>query len=116
MKKREEESILSIWWSNYSETYWTICVVVTMMFIFLPKLELEEQVMRVIGYFYSITILFVLAKCSIKQVCGIGRKNVIEVKWYYVIIGLLSFVIQSILLLSSAVLAVRVLMKVIGLI
>lgn len=115
MKKREE-GILSIWWANYSEVYWTVCIIITMTLIFLPKLHFDEHAERYILYFYGASIVSVVMKCFIKQICGFGRKEVILIKWYYIPIGILSFVLQGILLISSAFLAVRVLMMSLGII
>lgn len=114
--KKQEDRVVNIWWANYSECYWTVCMVVTMALIFLPKLQFPENIERYILYFYGISIVTVAIKCAIRQMCGFGRKEVILIKWYLIPIGILCFIIQGILFISSMVLAVRVLMMSLGII
>ena len=50
------------------------------------------------------------------QICGFGRKEIIVIKWYFIPIGILCFIIQGVLFISSTFLAVRVLMMSLGII
>ena len=114
--KKQEDGVANIWWANYSECYWTICLVVTMAVIFLPKLHFEEYIEKLLLYFYGISVVSVALKCAIRQICGFGRKEIIVIKWYFIPIGILCFIIQGVLFISSAFLAVRVLMMSLGII
>lgn len=114
--KKQEDGVTNIWWANYSECYWTICLVVTMAMIFLPKLHFAEYIEKPLLYFYGISVVSVALKCAIRQICGFGRKEIIVIKWYFIPIGILCFIIQGVLFISSAFLAVRVLMMSLGII
>ena len=114
--KKQEDGVANIWWANYSECYWTICLVVTMTVIFLPKLHFEEYIEKLLLYFYGISVVSVALKCAIRQICGFGRKEIIVIKWYFIPIGILCIIIQGVLFISSTFLAVRVLMMSLGII
>ena len=114
--KKQEDAVANIWWTNYSECYWTICLVVTMAVIFLPKLHFEEYIEKPLLYFYGVSVVSVALKCAIRQICGFGRKEIIVIKWYFIPIGILCFIIQGVLFISSTFLAVRVLMMSLGII
>lgn len=116
MKKQEDRVVRNIWWYNYSECYWTVCMVVTMTLIFLPKLHFTEHIERYILYFYGISVVSVALKCAIRQMCGFGRKEIIIIKWYFIPVGILCFILQGVLFISSTLLAVRVLMMSLGII
>lgn len=110
----KERSTISVLWENYSELYWTNCIVLLMIHFFLLKVAVSENLMHYINYFYLTVLSAVFIKCTIKQLTGFGRKNVIIVKWYYVLVGLISLLLQAILMLTSVILSVRVLMVSIG--
>ena len=114
--KKQEDGVANIWWANYSECYWTICLVVMMAVIFLPKLHFEEYIEKLLLYFYGISVVSVALKCAIRQICGFGRKEIIVIKWYFIPIGIICFIIQGVLFISSTFLAVRVLMMSLGII
>ena len=114
--KKQEDGVANIWWANYSECYWTICLVVTMAVIFLPKLHFEEYIEKLLLYFYGVSVVSVALKCAIRQICGFGRKEIIVIKWYFIPIGIICFIIQGVLFISSTFLAVRVLMMSLGII
>ena len=114
--KKQEDGVANIWWANYSECYWTICLVVTMSVIFLPKLHFEEYIEKPLLYFYGISVVSVALKCAIRQICGFGRKEIVVIKWYFIPIGIICFIIQGVLFISSTFLAVRVLMMSLGII
>lgn len=114
--KKQEDGVANIWWANYSECYWTICLVAIMAVIFLPKLHFEEYIEKPLLYFYGISVVSVALKCAIRQICGFGRKEIIVIKWYFIPIGIICFIIQGVLFISSTFLAVRVLMMSLGII
>ena len=114
--KKQEDGVANIWWANYSECYWTICLVAIMAVIFLPKLHFEEYIEKLLLYFYGISVVSVALKCAIRQICGFGRKEIIVIKWYFIPIGIICFIIQGVLFISSTFLAVRVLMMSLGII
>ena len=110
----KERSTISVLWGNYSELYWTNCIVLIMIHFFLRKMTVDDNLMHYINYFYITVLSTVFIKCTIKQLTGFGRKNVIILRWYYVLVGLISLLLQAILMLTSVVLSVRVLMVSIG--
>lgn len=110
----KERSTISVLWENYSELYWTNCIVLLMIHFFLLKMTIPDNLMHYINYFYITVLTAVFIKCTIKQLTGFGRKNVIILRWYYVLVGLISLVLQAILMLTSVILSIRVLMVSIG--
>lgn len=110
----KERSTISVLWGNYSELYWTNCIVLIMIHFFLRKMTVSENLMHYINYFYITVLSTVFIKCTIKQLTGFGRKNVIILRWYYVLVGLISLLLQAILMITSAILSIRVLMVSLG--
>ena len=110
----KERSTISVLWGNYSELYWTNCIVLIMIHFFLRKMTVNDNLMHYINYFYITVLSTVFIKCTIKQLTGFGRKNVIILKWYYVLVGLISLLLQAILMITSVILSVRVLMVSMG--
>ena len=110
----KERSTISVLWGNYSELYWTNCIVLIMIHFFLRKMTVDDNLMHYINYFYLTVLGAVFIKCTIKQLTVFGRKNVIILRWYYVLVGLISLLLQAILMVTSVILSVRVLMVSIG--
>lgn len=112
--KEKERSLISLLWENYSEFYWTNCIVLIMIHFFLLKVAVTDNLMHYINYFYITVLSAVFIKCTIKQLTGFGRRDTIIVRWYYVLVGLISLSLQAILMITSVILSVRVLMVSIG--
>lgn len=110
----KERSTISVLWENYSELYWTNCIVLIMTHFFLLKMTVSDNLMHYINYFYITVLGAVFIKCTIKQLTGFGRKNVIIVRWYYILVGLITLLLQGLLALTSVILSVRVLMVSLG--
>lgn len=110
----KERSTIRVLWENYSELYWTNCIVLLMIHFFLLKMTIPDNLMHYINYFYITVLTAVFIKCTIKQLTGFGRKNVIIVRWYYILVGLITLLLQGILALTSVILSVRVLMVSLG--
>lgn len=110
----KERSTISVLWENYSELYWTNCIVLIMTHFFLLKLTVTDNLMHYINYFYITVLAAVFVKCTIKQLTGFGRREVIIFKWYYVLVGLITLLLQGLLALTSVILSVRVLMVSLG--
>lgn len=110
----KERSNISVLWENYSELYWTNCIVLIMTHFFLLKMTVSDNLMHYINYFYITVLSAVFIKCTIKQLTGFGRKDVIIFKWYYVLVGLITLLLQGLLALTSVILSVRVLMVSLG--
>ena len=110
----KERSTISVLWENYSELYWTNCIVLIMTHFFLLRMTVTDNLMHYINYFYITVLVAVFIKCTIKQLTGFGRKDVIIFKWYYVLVGLITLLLQGLLALTSVILSVRVLMVSIG--
>ena len=121
MKKEEKvtedkRSVLEILANNYAEFYWSVAIILIMQYLFLKRLNIDDQMMVIIEYFYCIELFAVYIKCMVKHLNNFDKDDFKSIKWYHIIIGLISFVLQAILFASSAILAVKVLLITLGLI